>query len=136
MEKAKTRILSQHSARVNSLSFSPDGRFLASADTDGILVIWSTKNWESVFTGEIKGRGCSLSWMSPSADVRDYKLTFDSSDGKVRVAEFTVGQSQTPTEGSKTFLLHVNKSINYPVVIRPKPPKKNFLFDFYKRKIK
>ncbi len=37
------RILRQHSGVVDSLSFSPDGRFLASADTDGKLIIWSTE---------------------------------------------------------------------------------------------
>jgi WD40 repeat protein len=37
------RILRQHSGVVDSLSFSPDGRFLASADTDGKLIVWSTE---------------------------------------------------------------------------------------------
>jgi WD40 repeat protein len=41
--KEKTRILiSQHSNRVESLSFSPDGRFLASEDGEK-LIIWATE---------------------------------------------------------------------------------------------
>jgi len=36
-------ILSQHSNLVFWLSFSPDGRFLASADTSRKLIIWATE---------------------------------------------------------------------------------------------
>jgi WD40 repeat protein len=40
LAKEKTRFLSQHSSWVWSLSFSPDGRFLASSDMNGKLIIW------------------------------------------------------------------------------------------------
>jgi WD40 repeat protein len=42
--KEKTRILiSQHSSWMDSLSFSPDGRFLASTDFNRKLIIWSAE---------------------------------------------------------------------------------------------
>jgi WD40 repeat protein len=43
LAKEKTRFLSQHSDRVDWLSFSPDGRFLASADSEGKFIIWSAE---------------------------------------------------------------------------------------------
>jgi WD40 repeat protein len=43
LAEEKTRILSQHSDRVDLLSFSPNGRFLASADSEGKFIIWSAE---------------------------------------------------------------------------------------------
>ncbi len=111
LAKEKTRILSQHSPSVESLSFSPDGRFLASAGSYEKLIIWSTEvnkktkpikmmwylvviqywiystlfqNWEPVYIEEGDIRWVSrFSWLSSSTDVPDYKLAFDSTDGKV-----------------------------------------------------
>ncbi|XP_046634196.1 uncharacterized protein LOC124313354 isoform X2 [Daphnia pulicaria] len=98
--KEKTKILNQHLNWVDSLSFSPDGRFLASADSHGILIIWATENWdEPVYISEEEIRWANrCSWLSSSTDVPNYKLTFESRDSKVHVIEHTVSQSEKPSE--------------------------------------
>ncbi len=111
LAKEKTRILRQHSGYVESVSFSPDGRFLASAGRHGKLIIWSTEvnkktepikmvwylvaiqywiystlfqNWEPVFIEEGDITWVErFSWLSSSTDVPDYKLAFDSYNDKV-----------------------------------------------------
>ena len=40
--------LEGHIATVNAVEFSPDGRFLASAGNDGVLLIFSTSSWSPV----------------------------------------------------------------------------------------
>jgi WD40 repeat protein len=100
-----------HICYVRSLSFSPDGRFLASEDHLGKLIIWTTEvnkktergsdhfgcntiriystlfqNWEPVYISEEEIRwGNRFSWLASSTDVPNYKLTFEfeSRDGKV-----------------------------------------------------
>lgn len=41
--------LSGHKDTVTALEFSPDGRLLASAGEDGVLLIFSTLDWRSVY---------------------------------------------------------------------------------------
>jgi WD40 repeat protein len=110
LAEEKARILSQHSNCVDSLSFSPDGRFLASEDEHGKLIIWATEvterikrklyliviqliyltfffffqNWEPVYIDEEERWGEHFSWLSSSTDVPAYKLTSNSYHGKVQ----------------------------------------------------
>jgi WD40 repeat protein len=111
LKKEKTKILSQHPGWAISLSFSPNGRFLASADHLGNLIIWATEvnkktergsdhfgcntiriyitlfqNWQPVYIDEGDGLWVQyqrFSWLSSSKDVPNYKLAFDSYDDKV-----------------------------------------------------
>ncbi|XP_046461319.1 uncharacterized protein LOC124207753 isoform X2 [Daphnia pulex] len=101
----KTRILSQHSNMVNWLSFSPDGRFLASADSRRKFIIWATENWQPVYINveEYERWDYRLSWLSSSStDVPDCKLTFPSFGGKVSVVEYAVAQNEIAREDSRS----------------------------------
>ena len=42
-ERSDPQTLGGHSAKICSLSFSPDGKLLASADESGMLIIWCTE---------------------------------------------------------------------------------------------
>ena len=62
-ETKQKRILpKKHSYLVDSLSFSPDGRFLASSDPKGKIIIWSTevRNW---VTGRVR---CVIANLRPA----------------------------------------------------------------------
>ena len=44
----QTNILAVHAAGVESISFSADGRMLASRSSDGTVLLWRTDNWDEV----------------------------------------------------------------------------------------
>jgi GTPase SAR1 family protein len=52
-----------HTAIVKSLSFSPDGRLMASLSTDGELRLWETRNWSCV---DVLGADASSNLLPPS----------------------------------------------------------------------
>ncbi|XP_046634011.1 uncharacterized protein LOC124313240 [Daphnia pulicaria] len=98
-EKTRTLISQQSNSFVMALSFSPDGRFLATTSGFGELIIWATENWEPVYIDvEEKIRVGRFSWLSSFTDVPDYKLTFDSSYGEIHVIEYAVGQNEKPSK--------------------------------------
>jgi WD40 repeat protein len=43
-----TTTLEGHTATITAVEFSPDGRFLASAGDDGVMLIFSTSSWSPV----------------------------------------------------------------------------------------
>ena len=43
-------VLHQHSGLVHTLSWSPDGAMLASADADGAIVLWRVADWRPLVT--------------------------------------------------------------------------------------
>lgn len=66
---SSTQLLKGHADFVAAISFSPNSQYLASADGDGTVIIWSTESWESVFHCHCSGPVldvASLKWNSQS----------------------------------------------------------------------
>jgi WD40 repeat protein len=59
-DEAEARYLEGHTRRVTSLSFSADGRLLATKSLDGIVRIWECANWEALSDLREPARGQSL----------------------------------------------------------------------------
>ncbi|MBN1330673.1 MAG: hypothetical protein JXA54_14460 [Candidatus Heimdallarchaeota archaeon] len=49
---------------VHALTFSPNGKFLASSGLDGSLIIWSIENWSKFKTFGIDSEALIISWSS------------------------------------------------------------------------
>jgi WD40 repeat protein len=74
-------VLSGHEASVIDIAISPDGRTVASSDTDGVLIFWDLENGLErgrAFVGDV---GMNALWFSPDGRVLAVR-TVDS--GKVR----------------------------------------------------
>ncbi|XP_046446174.1 F-box-like/WD repeat-containing protein TBL1X [Daphnia pulex] len=66
------KVLRQHDFLVTAVSFSPNGRYLASADVNGIVIVWTTEDWSTVVkhqcSGTILNRD-SLQWNTKSTKL-------------------------------------------------------------------
>src|SRR5262245_8199247 len=76
-----------HAATTSAVAFSPNGRYLASGDDDGEIVVRDALNWEVLrhLTGHVT-QVTGLAW-SPSSE----RLASSSRDGTVRLWDFETG---------------------------------------------
>ncbi|MEM9482296.1 MAG: LamG-like jellyroll fold domain-containing protein [Cyanobacteria bacterium P01_F01_bin.116] len=75
------KTLSSHSCTVTSLSFSPDGRLLASADADGQIILWDLRHHEESHT--IQAHSQTVTGLSFSPDGQLFASA--SADGTVKL---------------------------------------------------
>jgi WD40 repeat protein len=73
--------LNAHSASVNSVSFSPDGMFLASAGSDSTVKLWSVSDGELLITFRDHTNGVNSICFSPDSKM----LASGSSDNTVKL---------------------------------------------------
>jgi WD40 repeat protein len=79
--------LEGHKGAVNKISFSPDGRFLASDSTDSTIKIWDVSTGKVINTldkNKLKTNSFSF--------IKDGLLAYDSADGTVKVWNVTTGK--------------------------------------------
>nr|CAH0102268.1 unnamed protein product [Daphnia galeata] len=79
------QILRGHEFLIVALSFSQNGSYLASADSNGIVIVWSTEKWLSLFVHQCYGTILdtnSLQWNSKST-----KLVVANQSNKIGIIE-------------------------------------------------
>ena len=74
-----------HRHWINSVRFSPDGQYFASASEDGLLMVWNTKSTERIFT--FKGHTAGLNQLEWHPDGK--RIITSSSDGTLKVWDIT-----------------------------------------------
>jgi WD40 repeat protein len=79
--------LEGHKAAVNSVSFSPDGRLLASSSTDGTIKLWNITTGKVIKT--LGGNNIKVGSVSFSKDGR---LASGSADGTIKLWNVTTGK--------------------------------------------
>ncbi|XP_057370397.1 F-box-like/WD repeat-containing protein TBL1Y isoform X2 [Daphnia carinata] len=65
-------VLREHRSLVSAVSFSPDGQYLASADTYGVVIVWSTTDWSPLVRCQCAGNVLeinSLKWNPQSTNL-------------------------------------------------------------------
>jgi WD40 repeat protein len=97
-EGKKVGKLAGHKVVAACLQFTPDGRFLASTGGDGILRLWSTKDWSEVRKVELRAGGVFQMAMAPKGDV-----VAVSADNLIQIISINdgavVGRIELPVKG-------------------------------------
>jgi hypothetical protein len=87
--------LKGQTGQVYSVSFSPDGRRLASASAGGTVKVWDAQTGQEALT--LKGHTSVVAWLCFSPDGR--RLASVSGDGTVRVWDAQTGQEALTLKG-------------------------------------
>lgn len=77
--------LEKHTETVNSIAFSPNGKYIASASFDKFVHVWSTKDGSLVKSYQCKGSILEVSW-----DHSSQKIAAASSDNSVFIMDINV----------------------------------------------
>jgi len=64
-----TKIYPRYPESLRSLAFSPDGRLLATASSQGELIVWDTDRWEEIQTLSLDAAGPLWVAFSPAGDL-------------------------------------------------------------------
>ncbi|MBN1371303.1 MAG: WD40 repeat domain-containing protein [Anaerolineaceae bacterium] len=113
-EQEKLLILSGHDNRVNSVAYSPDGSQIASADDDGIILIWDSSNGALLgqFDGHIESMSINLAW-SPDGKT----IASGGSDEVIRVWDVQTGETLGTLEGHTSGIIDLAWSPLAPLLV-------------------
>ena len=107
-------ILEGHSNYVNSVSWSPDGRYLASGSADNTVIIWDANNGECIRT--LKGHLSSVMSVSWSPDGR--YLASGSVDKSIVIWDANSGESH-PVPPARSWQWRGSRPASEPADDRP-----------------
>jgi WD40 repeat protein len=87
----EAKILNGHTKPVNSVSYSPDGKFLVSGAADGTIKLWDTATGDLKQTHEETGGNVTAATFSPDGKVLAIGVVGDEGAGFVKVLKFEGG---------------------------------------------
>jgi len=104
--EAPARVLEGHGGKVSAAAVSPDGRYLATADSGSLIIVWDTRAWTELYRFDSHSFTVWTLDFSPDSTL----LASGAFDKTVRVWDLSLGLEVLLLEGHRSWIRSVDFS--------------------------